>query len=283
MSARRIIVVCKYNQARSITAAAALRRFFPDKEIITAGIQANPAMPIPSSILEILDQWAITEYDHRSTPVVNLANVSPSDLILCADIEVKETLIAQLKIANPHEYKIHTFEDFAYSSLEVPVDPVNMGEADTKMQLARSIVLCIRAVRKENDLQPPVTLALFPHDKAQHLQAQDQLVTEINSNAGVIVDTGFSIPNRLLWQAHASKFLPVNPNRFVIDWAAKRETGIYISKFEVDFAPRIFLSLQYRDWLAHISEQQKIYTLAQPASELPPSRQHEAVLGLIHS
>ena len=72
MTLQRVIVVCKYNQARSITAAAALRRFFPDLEIITAGIQANPLAPIPSSILEILDQWGITEYDERSTPVVNL-------------------------------------------------------------------------------------------------------------------------------------------------------------------------------------------------------------------
>jgi protein-tyrosine-phosphatase len=111
MTTQRVIVVCKYNQARSITAAAALRRFFPDLEIITAGIQANPLAPIPSSILEILDQWGVTEYDERSTPVVNLKNVNPSDLILCADTEVKEVLIKQLLLLDPQSYQIHVLEE----------------------------------------------------------------------------------------------------------------------------------------------------------------------------
>ena len=283
MMTGRVIVVCKYNQARSITAAAALRRFFPDLEIITAGIQANPLAPIPSSILEILDQWGITEYDERSTPVVNLKNVNPSDLILCADAEVKETLIKQLLLLDPQSYQIHVLEEFANSAEEIPVDPVSMGESDTKTQLARSIVLAVRAVRRHLDIQPPITIARFPVDKAQHLQVQQQLISLIHDNKGVIIDAGFAIPNRLLWQANSTSFLPFNPNRLVIDPDTTPESGIYISKFEVDLAPRIFLSSQYLDWLTHLSQHQIIYVLAQPASELPAGRFHEAMTGLVHS
>lgn len=283
MTLQRVIVVCKYNQARSITAAAALRRFFPDLEIITAGIQANPLAPIPSSILEILDQWGVTEYDERSTPVVNLKNVTPSDLILCADPEVKETLIKQLLITDPQSYQIHVLEESANSAEEIPVDPVSMGESDTKTQLARSIVLAVRATRRHLHMQPPITIARFPVDKANHLQVQQQLISLIQENQGVVIDTGFSIPNRLLWQANSTNFLPFNPNRLVIDVEAKPESGIYISRFEVDLAPRIFLSMQYLDWLTHLSQHQSVYSLAQPASELPVSRHHEALIGLIHS
>jgi len=283
MSQKRIIVVCKYNQARSITAAAALRRFFPEMQILSAGIQANPFLPIPSSILAILDQWGLDQYDNRSTPVVNLPTILPTDLVLCADHEIKETLINQLNTSDPTAFKIRVLEEYADSSLEIPVDPVNMGESDTKMQLARSIVLSVRGVRKEFQIQNPITSSRFPHDKAEHLRVQKELIAAITNNHGVILDAGFSIPNPLLWQVSGIEVLPINPNRLTIDPQSARKSGILISKFEIDFVPRIFLSAQYLSWLQDIAGQQNIYVLAQPAAELPLGRQHEAVLALIHS
>ena len=283
MNTKRIIVVCKYNQARSITAAAALRRFFPELEILSAGIQANPLLPIPSSILQILDQWGINEYDVRSTPVVNLPSLTHDDLVLCADAEVKAKLIEQLGIKEPNLFKIHILEEFAYSSLEIPVDPVDMDEADTKNQLARSIVLSVRAVRKELKIQNPITTSRYPQDRAEHIQTQRQMIAEIEGNKGVILDAGFSIPNQLLWQPSNTLFIPFNPNHLVIEAQTERKTGILISKFEVDFVPRILLSKPYLLWLQAIAQHQNIYLLTQPAAESPRARQHESILGLLHS
>lgn len=283
MSKARTIVVCKYNQARSITAAAALRRFFPDIEILSAGIQANPLLPIPSSILEILDQWSLDQYDHRSTPVLKLPPLLPTDLVLCADAEIKATLMKQLNISDADAFKIRVLEEYADSSLEIPVDPVNMSESDTKMQLARSIVLSVRGVRKEFQIQNPIASSRFPHDKAEHLRVQKEMISAITNDHGVILDAGFSIPNPLLWQVSGIAVLPINPNRLTIDPNGERKSGILISKFEIDFVPRIFLSAQYLSWLQDIAGQQNIYVLAQPAADLPLGRQHEAVLALIHS
>ena len=281
MSKPRIITVCKYNQARSITSAAILRRFFPDYEILSAGIQANPIEPIPSSILQILDEWEITEFDERSTKVVDLPTLSKTDLVLCADVEVKEKLIEQLRIGSVEDYSIRILEDFSHSALEVPVDPVSMDESDTKVQLARAIVLSIRAARQELGIAQPITSSLFPTDKVEHLQAQKKLLEEIHNDQGAIIDSGFSIPNPLLWQANNFNFLPLNPNRLEVDLTAP--SGILISKFEIDRSARIFLSKKYLHWLEALTAQQKIYLLTQPQSELPRNRLHEAILSLIHS
>jgi protein-tyrosine-phosphatase len=283
MSVKRIIVVCKYNQARSITAAAALRRFFPKLEILSAGIQANPLVPIPSSILQILDQWDLNEYDVRSTPVVNLPSLTHEDLVLCADAEIRMKLIEQLGIKEADLFKIKILEEFANSSLEIPVDPVNMGEAETKNQLVRSVVLSVRGVRRELGIQNPVTKSIYPRDRAEHIRTQQQLVAQIQANQGVILDAGFSIPNRLLWQPHNTVFIPFNPNDLAIESGIERKTGILISKFEVDFVPKIFLSKAYLLWLQALSQHQNIYVLAQPAGESPHPRQHEAILALLHS
>ena len=280
MSAQRIITVCKYNQARSITSAAVLRRFFPDNEVLSAGIQADPFQPIPSSILEILDEWEVSEFDQRSTKVIDLPPLTDTDLVLCADAEVKSKLIEQLHISNVSNYKIHTLEEFSHSSLEIPVDPVSMDASDTKTQLARATVLSVRAVRQVFGIEQPITLSLFPQDKVEHVQSQKKLLDVIQKDQGVIIDSGFSIPNPLLWQAN-SAFVPVNLNRLEVD--PSTPSGILISKFEIDRSPRILLSKKYLQWLEALAVRQKIYLLTQPQSELPRARTHEAILSLIHS
>jgi len=280
MSAARIITVCKYNQARSITSAAVLRRFFPDNEVLSAGIQADPFQPIPSSILEILDEWEVSEFDQRSTKVIDLPPLTDTDLVLCADAEVKSKLIEQLHISNVSNYKIYTLEEFSHSSLEIPVDPVSMDASDTKTQLARATVLSVRAVRQVFGIEQPITLSLFPQDKVEHVQSQKKLLDVIQKDQGVIIDSGFSIPNPLLWQAN-SAFVPVNLNRLEVD--PSTPSGILISKFEIDRSPRILLSKKYLQWLEALAVRQKIYLLTQPQSELPRARTHEAILSLIHS
>jgi protein-tyrosine-phosphatase len=280
MSTSRIITVCKYNQARSITSAAVLRRFFPDNEVLSAGIQADPFQPIPSSILEILDEWEVSEFDQRSTKVIDLPPLTDTDLVLCADAEVKSKLIEQLHISNVSNYKIYTLEEFSRSALEIPVDPVSMDASDTKTQLARATVLSVRAVRQVFGIEQPITLSLFPQDKVEHVQSQKKLLDVIQKDQGVIIDSGFSIPNPLLWQAN-SAFVPVNLNRLEVD--PSTPSGILISKFEIDRSPRILLSKKYLQWLEALAVRQKIYLLTQPQSELPRARTHEAILSLIHS
>jgi protein-tyrosine-phosphatase len=280
MSTSRIITVCKYNQARSITSAAVLRRFFPDNEVLSAGIQADPFQPIPSSILEILDEWEVSEFDERSTKVIDLPPLTETDLVLCADAEVKSKLIEQLNISNISNYKIHILEEFSHSSLEIPVDPVSMDASDTKTQLARAIILSVRAVRQVFGIDQPITSSLFPQDKVEHLQSQKKLLEAIQRDQGVIIDSGFSIPNPLLWQAN-SAFMPFNLNRLEVDPSAP--SGILISKFEIDRSARILLSKRYLQWLEELAVRQRIYLLAQPQSELPRARTHEAILSLLHS
>lgn len=283
MSNPRIITVCKYNQARSITSAAILRRFFPDHEILSAGIQANPIEPIPSSILQILDEWEITEFDERSTKVTDLPPLGKTDLVLCADVEVKTKMLEQLKIENAKDYTIRILEDFSHSALEVPVDPVNMDESDTKIQLARAIILSIRAARKEFGINQPIRKSLFPVDRVEHLQSQKIMLETVEKDKGVIIDGGFSIPNALLWQANNDSFGFINPNRLEGLAHGYLDTRVLISKFEIDRAARVFLSRKYLEWLEGLAANQPIYLLAQPQSELPRARHYEAILSLIHS
>jgi len=279
----RIVVVCKYNQARSIAAAAALRKFFPNLKIISAGIQANPLTPIPSTILDILDQWDLDKVDPRSTKFSEIQDLGEGDLILCADLEVRRIVEQDLINKIDSKSEICILEEFAKTEFEIPVDPVSMDEADTKTQLARCIVLAIRGVRKHLLLSPPISGSYLPRDKSEHLQYQRFLRDLIQQNQGAIIDTGFSIPNKFLWEINGTDLMYINPNRIDESEISSKTPTIVLSKFEVDFTPRIFLSTYYYDWLIRESSTRPVYCLAQPVSEFPRNRFHEMVLGQIHS
>lgn len=278
---RKIVVICKYNQARSITAAAALRRFFPDQEIISAGIVAQANTPIPSSILQILDEWGLDERDHRSTSTLDLPKINPEDFIFCADEEVRSVFIQQLKLEQTLYPHIFILEEFSRTSLEIPIDPVSLSVAGTKDQLARSLVLAIRGLRKALLLQNVLQAGHLPATQQAHLEIQSQFL-ESNEPAQLIIDTGFSIPNPGIWST-AIQQVAINPIRLSAPQDPGLERAVLISRYETDQTAELLLSTRYFQWIGQLAQGYSLQVLSQPLEDLPPSRRHEAILGLIHS
>jgi protein-tyrosine-phosphatase len=277
----KIIVLCKYNQARSITAAAALRRFFPDYEILSAGIIGNPRIPIPSSILQILDEWGLHERDERSTSTTDLPPISSTDLVLCADQEVRGVFTQQHNLDPASFPNVCLLEDFARGSLEVPIDPVALGEAETKNQLARSLVLAIRGTNKFLEIETSIKAGHLPADKNDHLEIQKRLI-ENRQEMALSIDVGFSIPDINIWSPDLN-MQKINPSKFEEIENPLEANTVLISKFEVDKTSELLLSIGYSVWLKKLSSNFDLTVVSQPFDGLPQNRRHEAILGMIHS
>jgi protein-tyrosine-phosphatase len=278
---RKIVVLCKYNQARSITAAAALRRFYPKEEIISGGILANPKTPIPSSILRILDEWGLHERDERSTATTSLPEVRPQDIVICADEEVRTIFMQQNKldlVGFPHIYKL---EDFARSKLEIPIDPAFLAEAETKNQLARSLVLALRGTRNSLREKTYIRVGHIPGKREEHLELQRKY-NESNVGNRLMLDVGFSIPDVNIWSPSLN-LRPFNPSRFEIFEGQLHSREVLISKFEQSETVKLLLSLSYLEWIKKIADNFSLEVIAQPFDNLPKNRHHEAILGMIHS
>jgi len=278
---RKVIILCKYNQARSITAAAALRRFFPNEHIISAGIIAQPNIAIPSSILQILDEWGLEERDHHSTSTTDLPEIHPQDLVLCADEEVRSVFMQQLRLDRSSFPNIFVLEQFSRSGLEIPVDPVSLGEAETKNQLARSIVLAIRGVNKLLENNPLVKMGFLAANRQEHLEIQSQFFEKKGSNR-LLIDVGFSIPDSNMWSPSMNLHF-INPWKIGPLENPLGEKTVLISKFEIDKSPELFLSLKYFEWIRNLSSAFHVGVVAQPFESLPHNRRHESILGMIHS
>jgi protein-tyrosine-phosphatase len=279
--AKRIIVICRQNQARSVAASAALRRFFPGHQILSAGTVVRPKAPIPSSILEILREWNLYHDSFGSTLTTDLTEVGAEDFILCADAEVKSLFVKQLNI-NLNEFtRIHILEEFAKSKLEIPIDPASLDIAETKIQLARSIVLATRATRKFLECTELISDATLPETRQEHLSLQDSF-TNSSIATRLMIDTGFSIPDPSLWLQEIKRvdFSPtLYPDFGDLDLSGR----VLTSQFEVDNVARFFLSSEYFKWIAALGGKHKVALLSQPYQDLPVMRKHEAILSLIHS
>lgn len=278
---RKVIVICRQNQARSIAASAALRRFYPDLHILSAGTFARPRTPIPTSILEILDEWELYDRDLGSTLTTDLPEISQEDFILCADAETKSLFVQQHELDLNEFPRIHILQDFSKSKLEIPIDPASMDTAETKIELARSIVLATRATRKFLEQPELINASHVPKMREEHIDIQNTyLNTPMESR--LIIDTGLSIPNSEVW-SRLSRRVDFNPRQFPHFSELDLSGHVLTAEHEVDNVAVHLLSLAYFTWITTLAAKYKVDLVSQPYEELPLSRKYEAILGLIHS
>ncbi len=274
----KIFVICKYNQARSIIAAAAIRRFFPECQVISGGIFAKTGSAIPMSILGIIEEWDLPEIDHASRNITDLPPMSAKDFVLCADQEVADYFRKHfLKIAV--ETRVSVLKDFAFDPKEIPSDPVDMSQDATKLQLARAVLLATRAVSQHfglSDLnlnyQSDLNVLKSLLNKSNILKANKPIL---------IIDTMYSIPDSKKWAPYSELVCEFDLRN--LDLEIPENKLILVNRFESDRVSKICLSTNYQKWLQDLSKKYEIHLFAGIKSDLVGARDFESVIALVHS
>ena len=115
-----VTVVCRHNQARSVMAAAALRRFFPNLEVVSAGIAAVEGQRIPESILNLADLWGLQVTDPVSHSLVGVQEqLLSSNFIVVAEDEFISNIV---DMGIPPE-RILSMQDQSFDHAVIPFDP----------------------------------------------------------------------------------------------------------------------------------------------------------------
>lgn len=68
----KVLVVCRYNQARSIVIGAMIRKLFPQIDVVTAGIEAPHGKGIPGSTEALCREWNLPQFDRISIAIEKL-------------------------------------------------------------------------------------------------------------------------------------------------------------------------------------------------------------------
>ena len=189
---RLISVICRHNQARSVLAAAALSRFFPDVNVSSAGIEAVETQRIPQTILNLADAWGLDVRDllSHSLPAVEEQLVRSDYVVVAEDEFIPRTV--DIGVA-PH--KILSMQDQRFEHALIPFDPIGHGSHVVSIEIAKAIMTTVQLLRAvEGFGRKYPTQGIFTRNETDFYEKLDQAWTEASTNKGVVILGDFRAP-----------------------------------------------------------------------------------------
>jgi protein-tyrosine-phosphatase len=244
----KIIIVCRFNQARSIAIAAMLRQLFPQLQIATCGIEGEDNKLITADLCE---SWGLKEYDRVSRSLSFLEQANSEDFILAAD----DWVFDQVRRNFPHLSTMNLVT-FADDHRLVPSDPTGMDPTDFSNEIAKACLLSMRWMNQILALPiPNIHAHIFNSQEGFNQFKQDP--SRYAPGVQTFIDTEFAYPDLHSWNGSAIKAIAFHPRQLQVltsSRSSEPEPRVFVSRFELDFPARFLLSIQWREFLYGISD-----------------------------
>ena len=185
----KVLCVCKFNQARSIAMASAIKHFYPQVETQSAGTHCVSGEPVPILTLETLTDWGIEPIARVSTPLHKSIRNQEFDLILCADDSVRRDVTTSLGSSK----RVVGITELTTRSELIPVDPARSGFEHFQDQLGKVIFLAIRAIRRRLIPEGQNYSLLFSGSSDSN-KLQKAALWAVSNNI-TLIDTNWTRPN----------------------------------------------------------------------------------------
>ena len=265
-----IYVICRYNQARSIIGAAAIRKFYPDVHVISGGVEAVEEIPLPTSVLGVASEWGLAVVEKSSTPFASLvADIKPGDLIIAADAYVA----AKIKEHQP-QGKIVDFASIVKSPVLSAVDPSAMPMEKLRLELSKSVaasLLAAGAFNLENNSQPNMQINTIIPNSDESLSQMRHIVLEKAAHEGyLILDASLRVSEVREW-----KLLGANVTTFdqLLTIASSstpltQSQHVFAAAHEFTDAPNALMSLPWFNFVRSLAENRKLLIITPSATTL---------------
>ena len=262
-----VSTVCKYNQARSIIGAAAIRKIFPEISVFSAGIQATDTV-VPEQVRLIAQRWGIPVEEKFSTAVASSIDIlNKSDLIIAADEEVAYVLSEKVK-----NKSLVNLQEVATAIEFTPHDPTGMQGAQMDIELAKVVALTIQEVvtflklRAKNEI-----VAVIPRTPQAEVLALEYAY-EANGAKGFILDLNLRTPDINIWKRQATPLSMIKGEftkelaKIIASKNKKLRKGIEIfaPAFEISDPESVWLSRDLVNLILKMSEVAHLTILTAP-------------------
>lgn|GEM_PF-1488473 len=276
-----VTVICRHNQARSVMAAAAISKLFPDLSVSSAGIKAVEGQRIPQSILKLADVWGLDVRDVRSHSLQAVKEqLVTSDFVVVAEDEFIASIV-DIGVA-PH--KILSMQDQCFENALIPFDPIGQGGHVVSIEIAKAIMTTLQLVRAEEGFgrNYPVQ-AIFTYDENDFREKLDLTWTQASANNGVVILGDFRAPNyhaasqfcKYLLELKVGRSdrtisLTDDAGRGALERAIDSQKPFAISgRFEVDQVEKFALSVPFFGLINQLAASRPVWILTEPAGMGP--------------
>ena len=195
----KIFVLCRQNQARSITIAAMLRKHFPEISVQSAGIEVAENSEIPESIRSLCQSWGLEVTEEVSTAWESIKGaVGPDDIVICADDQV-------YAVANVSLNPLQLINLASADSLDflIPTDPAGATRSVVEQELAKCLVQTIRLLASSMaGYSPMVSEIYIPSREEKIPEAIARALKEHSPTNGkkvIFLDCNLRAPDSAQW------------------------------------------------------------------------------------
>jgi protein-tyrosine-phosphatase len=188
----KVAVICRMNQVRSTFSEILLTSQFPEIDFCSAGVSSVAGnLPI-TRVTSVATEWGLNALKLMPKGILDIRDfIESCDLLLLA-----EDSFAQCFLDWQITGRIKSFDQITLDENFIPKDPVNFGENDFKVELAKIGYVAIRAIELEN-MQP----SSFPIKIVIPLNASDAELAftyarfASSNEKGILIDVDFRSPN----------------------------------------------------------------------------------------
>lgn len=248
----KVLVVCRYNQARSILAGALMRKLLPELDVVTAGIQAQTGQSIPIVTAELCSWWGLNRFDRLSQLITDTdaaTSIEEFDSVLVADGYVKQEVLKIWPKA-----KLVDLSELAENDLFTPTDPTGFNQSDFSRELAKIAVL-VSAWASRNGLLDIISAQAI---LASSNSSIDSLLDSGKLNdVDLLIDTELERPSIDFWKSKGFEIQLFNPRQlieFEVADGSSSSTIVLASRFEIDNAEKYYLSDDWKQFIGKVSK-----------------------------
>ncbi|MEI6648424.1 MAG: hypothetical protein WCO08_02160 [Actinomycetes bacterium] len=250
----KVLTICKMNQARSALAEAVIRRFLPNLEISSAGVQAVSNTPYLTSVVQLSRKWGVAIAEGGSKTLDLSLELIEADLVICAEAWMKDDPRIQAA-----DRQVVSYEDFASDSSFMPFDPETMTGRTLETELAKVAWVNLRAVRElwSGFFQHEIVVVI-PETEFQTESAIAFARERAADTSGLIIDADVRSP---IPGEFRRSGLSVGP----ISLAEGAHSFEVLSGIVEKSQPEAFLlSMDWRDLLADLCVDRPLYLVTAP-------------------
>ena len=134
-----VVVICRFNQLRSILISNLLAQFFPQYTFHSLGTEAIEGLELPKITYRISENWGISSHPNHSRNIFDYRNeILGSDLVICMDFKI-ERLIQQIGYDGPF---LNLGEISNVLGIEL-VEPIGRSQCEVEFEISKYLFIAL--------------------------------------------------------------------------------------------------------------------------------------------
>lgn len=187
---KKVSIVCRLNQARSLLSEHWLSRMYPKLEVSSYGIEADSRIPIPKSVREIASKWG---FDLACAVSKNFNACPSNEFTETLLIFAEEEFLHSFRSKNRECLKSLPFQALSIDKDLVAIDPVGLDKSDEtslEVEIAKALLCTSIAYHRASETSAPLSRIFFPNDDSA-LSKTLNLAQELRPDKAIILDLDF--------------------------------------------------------------------------------------------